>query len=74
MASNVDRKDKGQVEASSAMKEARNFDPHMFKNREAIGVQRSFSWACSWASVREKALGGTLIFPVAASRKGQSQV
>ena len=42
-ASCEDKKDEGEVEASSTINEARNFDPHMFKEREAIAVRRSFS-------------------------------
>ena len=42
-ASSEDKKDEGVVKASSAIKEARNFNPHMFKEREAIAVRRSFS-------------------------------
>ena len=38
-----DKKDKGEVEAPSATKDARNFDPHMFREMEAIAIRRSFS-------------------------------
>ena len=58
MASSEDKKDEGEVEASSAIREARNFDPLMFRERGAIATRRSFSCAKSWASEREKFWGG----------------
>ena len=43
MASNMDNKDEGEMEASPSIKEARNFDPQMFKERKVIAVRRSIS-------------------------------
>ena len=43
MASIEDKKGEGEVEASSAIMEARNFDPRMFRDRAAIAILRSFS-------------------------------
>ena len=37
------REVKGEVEASSAIQAARNLDPHMFKERKTMAVQKSFS-------------------------------
>ena len=37
-ASSEVRKDEGEVEASSTIREARNLDPHMFKEREVMAV------------------------------------
>ena len=42
-ASIEDKKGEVEVEASSAIKEARNFYPHMLRYRAAIAVLRSFS-------------------------------
>ena len=43
LAFSKDRKDKGEVEASSDIREAKNLDPHIFRERKAIAVRRSFS-------------------------------
>ena len=42
-ASSETKKAEGEVKAFSAIREARNLDSHMFKEREAMAVQRSFS-------------------------------
>ena len=41
MASSEDKKAEGEVEASSTIKEARNFDPHILKEREPNTIRRN---------------------------------
>ena len=41
--SNEVRNNEGEVEASSTVIGAKNFEPHMFKKRKAMAVHRSFS-------------------------------
>ena len=36
----VDRKGGGEMEASSAIMDTKNLEPHMFKEREAMAVSR----------------------------------
>ena len=39
--SKEDRKGEGEEEASSAIMDAKNLEPHIFKEREAMAVQKS---------------------------------
>ena len=38
------RKDEGEMKASSTIVEAKNFEPHMFREGKAMAVHGSFTW------------------------------